>query len=278
MPYFNLGSKDGGLVLAIGWSGDWKVSFQALPEGRVRIAAGLKRSRFRLRPGEQVRLPSVLVMSYCGDWVAGQNQFRRLMLKHFTPHSHPPMELMPVAASVHGMLGFNDTTEDKLAALAADIAALKLPLDTYWLDAGWNEGGFPLGQGNPQADPVRFPRGLVPVGEAVGKTSLRFLVWFEPERAMKGTWLEREHADWLLAPSGTPEALRYMEKDGFRLVDLGNAQARAWLLDNLSTNIRDAGIAVYRQDFNEYPAFFWHTQEPPDQMGLCEVRVHHRPL
>jgi alpha-galactosidase len=272
MPYFNLAGQDRGLIVAVGWSGDWKASFEALADGKVRVTAGLQRCRFKLRPGEEVRLPSVLVMSYTGDWLSGQNQFRRLMLAHFTPANHPPMELMPVAASVHGMFAFNVTSEEKLAQLAADVATLKLPLDTYWLDAGWNQGGFPKGQGNPQADPARFPSGLAPVGAAARTAGLKFAAWFEPERVMRGTRLEREHPDWLLKPSATPERLRYQEKDGFMLLDMGNAQARAWALDNISKDIRDAGIAIYRQDFNLYPAFFWHTDEKPDEVGVREVR------
>lgn len=159
MPYFNLAGNGGGLIVAVGWTGDWRTSFEAPSEGHVRVLAGLKRSRFRLSTGEEVRLPSILVMSYRGDWLDGQNQFRRLMLRHFTPANQPPLKLMPVAASVHGMIGFNDTTEANLVALARDMAALKLPLDTFWLDAGWNDGGFPPGQGNPEPDPKRFPRG-----------------------------------------------------------------------------------------------------------------------
>ena len=272
LPYFNLAGEGGGLIVAIGWSGDWSISFQALPQGRVRITGGLKRSRFHLQDGARLRLPSVLTMAYRGDWIAGQNQFRRLMLQHFTPVSHPPMQLMPVAASVHGMIGFNETTEANLIALARDIAALQLPLDTYWLDAGWNAGGFPLGQGNAQADPQRFPHGLAALGDTVRASGMRLLVWFEPERVMRGTWLDREHASWLLQPSATPDPLRYQERDGFRLLDLGNAQARAWAVDAVSQEIRSANIAVYRQDFNLYPAFFWQTDESPDEIGLRELR------
>jgi alpha-galactosidase len=272
MPYFNLAGEGGGLIVAVGWSGDWKASFESLRGGSVQVTAGLKHSRLKLRAGEQVRLPSVLVMSYRGAWLDGQNQFRRLMLRYFTPRNHPPMDLMPVAASVHGIFGFNTTTEETLTALAAEIAALKLPLDTFWLDAGWNEGGFPHGQGNPNADPARFPRGLGPVGKSVRKEGMRFLTWFEPERAMRGTWLDREHSAWLYSPISTPPNLRYMEKDGFRLLDLGNADARNWALESISRHIREAGISVYRQDFNQYPAFFWHAEDPPDEVGRREVR------
>lgn len=272
MPYFNLVSQGGGLILAVGWTGDWRASFETLGARKVRVTAGLKRAQFKLRAGEEVRLPSVLVMSYRGDWLDGQNQFRRLMLEHFTPTNHPPLKLMPTAASVHGLIGFNDTTEANLTSLAVEIAATKLPLDTFWLDAGWNAGGFPLGQGNPEVDSRRFPRGLAPVGDAARAAGMRFLAWFEPERAMRGSWLDREHSRWLLNPSGTPPELRYQEKDGFRLLDLGNAEARNWALEGISHQIREAGIAIYRQDFNLYPAFFWQTHEETNRVGLNEIR------
>jgi len=272
MPYFNLASEGGGLILAIGWTGDWKASFELQSNGRVRVTAGLKRTRFRLAPGEEVRLPSLLVMNYDGDWIDGQKQFRRLMLAHFTPKNHPPMTLMPVQAGVHGIFPFNETSEEKLVKLAADVAALKLPLDCYHLDAGWNEGGFPKGQGNPQADPIRFPNGLAPVGAAVRKTGMRFLAWFEPERAMRGTWLEREHSNWLLKPTGTPDRLRYQERDGFYLLDLGHPEARQWAIESISEEITRSGLSFYRQDFNLYPSYFWQTGEKPDEVGLREIR------
>lgn len=272
MPYFNLAGEGGGIIVAIGWTGDWKASFEMKSNGRVRFTAGLKRTRFRLVLGEEVRLPSILVMNYDGDWIDGQNRFRRLMLAHFTPQNHPPMTLMPVQAGVHGIFPFNATSEEKLVRLAADVAALRLPLDCYHLDAGWNEGGFPKGQGNPHADPVRFPNGLAPVGAAVRQTGMRFLAWFEPERAMRGTWMEREHPAWLLKPTGTPDRLRYQERDGFFLLDLGNPDARQWVIESVSEEITRSGLDFYRQDFNLYPAWFWHTGEKPDEIGLREIR------
>ena len=272
LPYFNLACNDGGIIIAVGWSGDWKAGFELQSADRVKITAGLQQSKFRLPLGEELRLPSVLVMTYQGSWLDGQNRFRRLMLRHFTPQNDRPMDLMPLAASVHGMFGFNDTSEENLRESASEIAAWKLPLDTFWLDAGWNQDGFPSGQGNLNADPRRFPNGLAPVGRQVHQTGMRFLVWFEPERAMVGSWLDREHSDWLLSPSGTPTELRYLETDGFRLLNFGNSNARQWALETVSQHLRAANISVYRQDFNAYPAYFWHTDQSPDQVGLSEVR------
>ncbi len=272
MPYFNLSTNGGGVIVAIGWSGDWRVTFSRNESGRVRVTAGLKHSAILANNQVALRLPSILIMSYRGDWLAGQNQFRNLMLQHFTPTNHTPMELMPVAASVHGMLGFNETTESNLTSLARDIASLDLPLDTFWLDAGWNTGGFPAGQGNPIPDPMRFPLGLAPVGQVAASHNLRFLVWFEPERVMQGTQLFSLHQSWLLKPSLTTEEFRYLEKDGFHLLDLGNSEARTWVTNSISKQIEETGVGIYRQDANLSPGFFWHTDVDAEQAAMREVR------
>ena len=78
--------------------------------------------------------------------------------------------------------------------------------------------------------------------------------------------------DWLLSPSGTPPELRYQERDGFRLLDLANPDARRWAVDRVSRQIEESNIAIYRQDFNQYPAYFWQTGEPAEERGLREVR------
>ena len=272
MPYFNIANQGGGVIIAIGWTGDWKSSFEMVSDGKVRVTAGLKRSHFKLGAGQAVRLPSILMMSYRGDWIDGQNQFRKLMLQRFTPTNHDAMTLMPVAASIHGMIGFNDTTEANVIEFANKVNDSKLPLDTIWLDAGWTTGGFPGGQGNPEADGVRYPNGLKPVGDEVMRHSKRFLTWFEPERAMRGTWMVREHPEWILAPTLTPDEYRYMENDGFYLVDFGNPDVRKWAVETVSKEISASSIKVYRQDFNEYPSYFWHTNEKPDEIGLREIR------
>lgn len=274
LPYFNLSTREGGIITAIGWPGDWKIQFTRISDRSVAVRGGLKRAHFRIPQKEVLRLPSVVLMPWKGDWLIGQNTFRRLLRTHFSPHGHSLPELMPVAASIHGMVGFNDTTEAKLLEFTERVAKANLPIDTIWLDAGWNRSGFPQGQGNPNPDPQRFSAGLKAVGDAVHKTDRRFLVWFEPERVMKGTELAEQHSSWLLSPSGTPDDLKYQEKDGFLLLDFGNAEARNWMLDLVSKQIKEYGVNIYRQDFNLYPAWFWHTGEGADENGLHELRYN----
>ncbi len=76
-------------------------------------------------------------MPWKGDWLIGQNTFRRLLRTHFSPHGHSLPELMPVAASIHGMVGFNDTTEAKLLEFTERVAKADLRLtQSGWMRAG----------------------------------------------------------------------------------------------------------------------------------------------
>lgn len=271
MPYFRLSTEDGGVVVAVGWAGDWTACFQRISADEVRVQLGLRHGPFATPDSEKVRLPSVLLMSYKGSVDFGRNQFRRLMRKHFSPDDLPEEELMPLAASVHGIFGFDATTETGLIELANRVESVRLPLDVFWLDAGWNTGGFPKGQGNLVHDTTRFPSGLKPVGDVVAKTGMKFLVWFEPERAMKGTDIPRLFPKSILAPTSTPPEVRYLENDGFLQVDLGDRETWTRTVDGISKQISDAQIKIYRQDFNSYPRYFWNSAGE-QKAALSEVR------
>lgn len=270
MPYFNVFGGRKGAIVAVGWTGNWKAELKPQGPGKVRVRIGMQRAKFRLEPGESVRLPGVLVMPWTGERPASHNQFRRLMLAKYTPTNHPPLALSPIAMSPHVKIDFSKTTEANLLEFVKLAHAGKTGADTIWIDAGWNSGGFPDGIGNPEPDPARFPRGLKPVADLAHQLGFRFLMWFEPERVMANTSLHREHPDWLLEPSGLTPPVAYQST--FRLLDLGNPAARRWTIDYLSRHIEQTGIDIYRHDFNMYPSFYWQTNEPDDRIGIREIR------
>jgi len=118
----------------------------------------------------------------------------------------------------------------------------------------WNQVGnwFP--------NPEYFPNGLAPLGEALRKLGVGFLLWHEPERVYRGTAWAREHRDYLL---GTGDTL---------LLNLGNPQARRMVIDHLTRLIREANITCYRQDFNMNPRDQWAWGDPPDRAGITEIK------
>lgn len=272
LPYFHLlDPKGGGWFFAIGWTGQWKATFECGSDGSVAIQLGMEQTHLKLHPGESIRTPSILVMRHRGDLDEGHNRFRQLMLTHYTPKLGDKPFRTILAASA-GTVGFNNVNEENQKESIHRVAKHDLPVDAWWIDAGWEVGGFPHGQGNAAIDTTRFPRGLAPVGDAAHSNKLKFLLWFEPERVMRGTTLFRDHKDWLLSPTNLPTPLEYQRKDGFHLLDLGNPKALAWAKKHYSDFITDYHVDVYRQDCNLHPLYYWRNGEPEDRQGMREIR------
>ena len=61
-------------------------------------------------------------------------------------------------------------------------------------------------------------------------------------------------------------------RQGRRLLDLGNPQARDWLTEHVDKLISEQGIDLYRQDFNMEPLGYWRDNDPPDRQGITEIR------
>jgi len=265
MPYFNLEYPGGGIVGAIGWSGQW--TFQtSRADSQVHLQAGQQSLRAKLHPGESVRSPRMLLLFWKGDEaLRGNNLFRRLMLAHYVPRINGEVALPPNALMTwftHG--NGNDVTEAN--QLAAIQLAAKAGCEAFWLDAGWyqsGEGGWG-GVGTWSPKPEAFPHGLKPLGDEVHRLGMKFIVWFEPERVSPGTRIAKEHPEWVLHRSQNPT------QSG--LFNLGDPAARAWMTDLLSKCIGDWGIDVLRIDFNIEPAAYWQSLDTTDRKGIAEAR------
>jgi alpha-galactosidase len=294
LPFFNLVRPDGGgLVVGIGWTGQWTATLrrakapQNAPPGpgNVEVRAGMEATHLRLHAGEEIRSPAILYLPWSGrDWLRGQNLLRAVLLRHYSPRVQGRPAVPPVAFSPHGAIRFESVSEANMLAGIEQVAAARLPLDTWWMDAGWYARVDPRDTltgnqnwascvGNPDPDPARFPRGMKPIADAAHRHGMKFLLWFEPERVMPGTWLYKNHRPWLIAPPPSlPVEQAYMRRAGFHLFDLGNDAARQWLTDHISRMIGQCGIDFYRQDCNLFPLDYWRWGEPADRLGMREIR------
>lgn len=64
LPFFNIEAvSKGGVIVAIGWSGQWAASFTHEGDG-IRICAGMGLTRLRLYSGEQIRTPRILLLFF----------------------------------------------------------------------------------------------------------------------------------------------------------------------------------------------------------------------
>jgi len=262
-PYFNLEWPGAGLIVVVGWPGQWITQFTRDGGSGLRVRAGQELTRFTLHPGEEVRTPLIVLQFWQGDRQRAQNVWRRWMLAHNLPRTADGKLPPPIFTSCSGGFfpGLKCNETDELRFIDA-FAQAGVRLDHWWMDAGW----YPCGDGWPQVgtwtpDPTRFPRGLKAVSDHAHGKGMGLIVWFEPERVTPGTWLYEHHADWLLGRDGDT-----------KLLNLGDDAARRWLTDHVDTQLTTQGIDVYRQDFNIDPLPYWRAHDPADRQGITEIR------
>ena len=257
LPFFNLQGADGGVVAAVGWSGEWAAEFACHQRGQVSLKAGLARTHLRLLPGETIRTPKMLLLFYQGDRWRGQNLLRQFILAHHRPLRGGQPLLAPITCGNWG----GTRAEVHLDNIQKFIQH-QLPIEYYWIDAEWyGKGDWASNVGNWRVKPDLYPAGFKPLSDALRASGRELMLWFEPERVMKGSEWYKEHRDWMLDTGGNTV-----------LLNLGNPQARQFATDFISERITEFGLGCYRQDFNMEPLPYWHAADAPDRQGMAETR------
>jgi alpha-galactosidase len=288
LPFANLIFGGGGLMLAIGWTGEWALDLSRGEDGALAIRAGMARTHLRLKPGERIRTPRILVVCYDGEPVRGHNFLRRLLLRHHRPLPDGAPLVPPLC---------NGNWGGTPAAVHLDnlrrIAEHNLPFEYYWIDAEWfgKPGHWMENAGDWTPRPDLYPQSLGPMGHAAHAAGRKLLLWFEPERVAPGTPWAQEHPEWLLtlppekavtwadygghmAPEEWIrwESARNQLNAGDKLLNLGHPDARRFLTDFLSDRIAEWGIDCLRWDSNIAQLAYWREADAPDRQGITEIR------
>lgn len=259
-PFWNMQYSNKGIITAIGWSGQWSAKYDRTATGPTRFRTGMEKTHLLLHPGESIRTPRVLFMTWNGSKQDAHNRFRRLMMFQYVPKQNGKPHRLPIALQTFDRYWQTPGWSTEAGQFKAVEAARKLGCDSYWLDAAWFVKEFPTGAGNWFHKPNDFPRGLKPVSDLCHKYGMQFILWFEPCRVVEDTQISREH----------PEFVFGGEKGG--LFKLNDPAARQWLTDLISKRITEYGIDVYREDYNIDPLDFWRNNDTPDRQGMTEIR------
>ena len=281
LPFFNLTAPSGkeGVVVGIGWTGMWYADLTKTGDRGATLVSGMKTMRLYLHPDESIRTPSISLMFWNGDdRMAGHNRFRRFVLAHHTRKVDGQMQKYPLCSGFNyrdpaPCTEYSCLTADWAIAMVKRYKQFGLVPEVFWLDAGWHTGAADYKDGKSWAnttgnwtvDTTRFPDGLKPVADAVHETGAKFMVWFEPERVIKGTQWAVEHPDWMLDLPSEPDGT-------YLLFDLGNKEAREWLCRYIGDLIERNGIDYYRQDFNMEPDKYWAAHDEAGRTGMKEIR------
>ncbi|MGN0202399.1 MAG: glycoside hydrolase family 36 protein [Candidatus Cryptobacteroides sp.] len=282
-PFYNIESRASGqgVMMSIGWTGTWFSSFRQAGRKALDVEAGMVNLDLYLKPDEEIRVPSVAFLFWSGKQMDGQNRFRRFLLEHRY------RKINGEAVRNYLCSGFNYRdpqpfgeysciTCEWAVAMINRYRQFGLVPDVFWLDAGWHTGAsdYENGQnwasttGNWTVDSKRFPDGMKPVSDAAHAAGARFMLWFEPERVVKGTLWAVEHKEWMLdcpQPDGS-------EESSWLLFDLGNDEACDWLCKYYGDFLEENGVDWYRQDCNIQPAKYWAFNDEPGRKGMKEIR------
>lgn len=262
-PFFNAVGEKGGVIMGIGWTGQWGADFNSVAEG-LSFKAGMQKTHLVLFPNEEIRMPKTLLLFYNGDCWDGQNQFRRFILAHHRPQVHGKSYNPPITWGV-----FGNTSADVHLHNIGKFIEHKLPFDYYWVDAGWfgsisPESNWYLNTGNWNVVKEILPNGFKPLSDKLEKNGRHLMVWFEPERVHKGTSWFNNHRDWQLNEGNADNSL----------INLGNPEARKFITDFISDKIKEFGLETgcYRQDFNIDPLSIWQSQDASNRQGITEAK------
>ncbi|MFB3787635.1 MAG: alpha-galactosidase [bacterium] len=256
-PYYNLVMPGGGILLAVGWPGQWATAFIRDATNGLRITAGQELTHLTLQPGEQVRSPLIAMVFWQGDDTErAQNLWRKWMWTHNVPRAEGrlPSPFLFGNTSLWFNEMVNATDQDQMYFINR-YQEERIKLDFWWMDAGWYPCDNWPQTGTWEPDPQRFPKGLRAVSDHALQQGVKTLVWFEPERVAQGTWIADHHPSWLL---------------GKTLLNLGLPVVRQWLTDHVDRTLSEQGIHFYRQDFNMDPLEFWRKNDRPDRQGITE--------
>jgi alpha-galactosidase len=283
IPFFDITTAKRGLIGALGWPGKWSINFSRSTEPAIAVSAGMDGTHLSLHPGEEIRTPEVLLLPWVGDDLDAHNVLRRHILKYHTPQYDGKPVVLPVSH-----LGWGGMKTSTSLHLIEQITKENIGFENFWMDAGWYGTDRPVDEfqvfgkedwflhaGDWRVNEVPHPdgKGLRPISDAAHAHGMKFLLWFEPERAVVGTPLTLQHPDWFIGEVTTHfEGNTERPLVKFRMFDFGNPAARRFMTDSMSDLIDKEGIDIYRQDCNFALAPFWTQADTPDRQGITQIR------
>ncbi|MEN6459290.1 MAG: NPCBM/NEW2 domain-containing protein [Thermoguttaceae bacterium] len=253
LPFYNLQWNGGGLIWAIGWSGRWQFDIRRDADKTISLEAGQRTLYTRLHPGESIRTPRMLLMSWEGnDRLRGHNAWRRLILAHYAPRHEGKLQMPPIASMGHLWAGGGGPKMNHASSLAWIDKLVEIGGEVFWMDAGWYcPGTWTDTFGTWDPDPTKFPHGLKALADATHAKGMKFLLWFCEQNVQRDSDIAKRHPEWVYNAT----------------FDVSNPDARKWLTEYISKRLAAWNVDMYRHD----GGFTYLTvHDTPERQGITE--------
>jgi len=227
----------------LAWSGNHTMLAERLADGRRYVQAGelLHPGEVVLEPGESYSTPQVLGVYSSNGLTPATWGFHRAVRRSPSHPTSPRPVLLNTWEAVY--FRHDHDTLRELADVAASIGIERFVLDDGWFGSRRDDTSG-LGDWVVSADV--YPDGLGPLIDHVTELGMEFGIWVEPEMVNPDSDLYRSHPDWALVTEGYEPVLGRNQL----VLDLGNADAFAHILDALDALLRDHDIAYVKWDMN----------------------------
>lgn len=269
LPFFELDFYNNRRInFAVGWSGEWVGDFEMCKVDTLEVKLGMKATCFHLRPGEKIRQPAIAAHFSVAEFEDSRNEFRKYITRHRQVRDSKKALVYPPICAMYG----GTIPSKELMDFADLFEKYALPIEVFWIDAGWYGEDRELPRellrsdwystvGNWRVNQLLHPEGFMPLAKKLHEAKRKFLLWVEIERAVKNTPIVKEH----------PEYFVFTDGDNCML-DLGNDAACDYAIDTISKLIDENGLDWYREDFNFNTIPFWEAADEPDRIGMAESR------
>ena len=253
-PYFLLEGKLRSYIIAIGWTGSWRASFDVDKLGNVHFCAGQKDVDLYLKPGEKIRTPRITLFDF-PTGADAVNLWRDWYRRYVMPRENGIVLRPKFVLDVfyRGELYDKVTAEEQIDAIRK-LRSLGYPCEGLWVDAGWYLRGdkkidsaigrwFAVGDWTP--DPNRFPDGFRPVVEELenvpeGTPPGKLTLWYEPERVHRSA-LNEELKAFVVPACEIVESFR---------MNMASKETVDYLSETIGRSLAENKVKIYRQDSN----------------------------
>ncbi len=265
LPYFNIHGENGGMILGVGWTGQWEAGMSE-SGGSTSVRVRQEHLEAYLLPNEEIRSPLVSLSFYDNsNPLKGFNLFRKWVTDCVYPENvtKSSYTVMEVAGPM------SERTSDEIIEILDGLDnSVYENTDAFWMDAGWysyNEGWHD-GVGNWTVDTSRYDNGISELSGYAKNKGLGHVLWYEPERVYPGTHFHNvgsQHEKWLISVDGEDNIMW----------NLADEEAFGYYCEYLLNSMKENGITVYRQDFNFAPLEYWQKADKEfygGRTGICE--------
>ncbi len=279
LPYFNVENRveNTGTISIINWQGNWKADFKNTQNG-ITLQAGQHTTNMVLQKGEFVDFPGMVLLFYKGDYINGQNVYRRWLYScnQFREQGKHMKETNVLVCSAQ-----YNILMDQRSLYVYSKTGLTDYIDKYNIDGGWydTKGNTWYYTGNWYPKSTSYPKGIIQLSDMVHSAGLKFAVWYEPERVAWGTQTtdELKEMGGLIVVGSNGKAVTDYSKVANGncevILDYSNPEVVKWVINLLNTQFKENNIDQYRQDFNTFPGGHWKALDltRSDELGIART-------